>query len=152
MSACELSRRAVLAAIGALAASQGAAVQSALARTGSVGGVRVDVSPLLDPTAGWVAQTLPPATAEALAAAGRGGAAVSLRINYVYLGPNRGSECGPSKDEMVGVVTAGGVERPLRASSSYFPSPADNAMIEQSNYDRVYQLSQAFAYWVARGF
>ena len=96
-------------------------------------------------------QTLPPATAEALAATGRSGA-VSLRINYVYLGPNRGSECGPSKDEMVGVVTAGGVERPLRASSSYFPSPADNAMIEQSNYDRIYQLSQAFAYWVARGF
>ncbi len=150
MSACELSRRAALAAIGALAASQGATIRSALARTGSVGGVRVDVSPLLQPTAGWVAQTLPPATAEALAAAGRSGA-VSLRINYVILGPNRGGECGPSKDEMVGVVTAGGMERPLRASSSYFPSPADNAMIEQSNYQRIPQLSQAFAFWVARG-
>jgi hypothetical protein len=146
-----LSRRAVLVAIGALAASQGAAVQSAVARTGSAGGVRVDVSPLLQPTAGWVAETLPSATARALAAAGRSGA-VSLRIDTVYLGPNRGSECGPAKDEMVGVVTAGGVERPLRASSSYFPSPADNAMIEQSNFDRVSQLSQAFAYWVARGF
>ncbi len=152
MSAYELSRRAVLAAIGALAASQGAVVRSALARTASSGGVRVDVSPLLQPTAGWVAETLPPATAQALAAAGRSGAPVSLRINTVYLGPNRGSECGPAKDEMVGVVTAGGVERPLRASSSYFPSPADNAMIEQSNYDRIYQFSQAFAYWVARGF
>ncbi len=151
MSACELSRRSVLAAIGALAASQGAAVQSALARTGSIGGVRVDVSPLLAPTAGWVAETLPPATAQALAAAGRSGAPVSLRIDYVLLGPNRGSECGPARDEMVGVVTAGGVERPLRASSSYFPSPADNAMIEQSIHDRVNQLSQAFAYWVARG-
>jgi len=95
MSACELSRRAALAAIGALAASQGATIRSALARTGSVGGVRVDVSPLLQPTAGWVAQTLPPATAEALSAAGRSGA-VSLRINYVILGPNRGGECGPS--------------------------------------------------------
>ena len=151
MSECALSRRAVLAAIGALAASQRAAVRSALARTGPVGGVRVDVSPLLQPTAGWVAETLPPATAQALAAAGRSGA-VSLRINTVYLGPNRGSECGPAKDEMVGVVTVGGVERPLRANSSYFPSPADNAMIEQSNFDRIYQLSQAFAYWVARGF
>jgi hypothetical protein len=147
-----LSRRAALAAIGALAASGGTAARSALARTGSVGGVRVDVSPLLEPTAGWVAETLPVATAEALAAAGRSGAAVSLRINYVYLGPNRGSECGPAKDEMVGVVTAGGVERPLRASSSYFPSPADNAMIEQTIRDRVNQLSQAFAYWVARGY
>ncbi len=150
MSACELSRRAVLAAIGAVAAFPGATIRSALARTGSVGGVRVDVSPLLQPTAGWVAQTLPPATAEALSAAGRSGA-VSLRINYVILGPNRGGECGPSKDEMVGVVTAGGMERPLRASSSYFPFPGDNAMIEKSNYDRVYQLSQAFAFWVARG-
>jgi hypothetical protein len=77
---------------------------------------------------------------------------VSLRVNYVILGSNRGSECGPAKDEMVGVVMTGGVERPLRASSSYFPSPADNAMIEQSIHDRVNQLSQAFAYWVARGF
>jgi hypothetical protein len=151
MSAFELSRRGALAAIAALAASQGAAVRSALARTGSAGGVRVDVSPLIEPTAGWVAQTLPAATAEALAAAGRSGASVSLRINYVILGSNTGGECGPSKDEMVGVVTAGGVERPLRANSPYFPSPADNAMIEKSNYDRVSQLSQAFAYWVARG-
>jgi hypothetical protein len=147
----ELSRRAALAAIGALAAFQVGAVRSALARTGSAGGVRVDVSPLLEPTAGWVAETLPSATAEALAAAGRSGAAVSLRINYVILGPNRGGECGPSRDQMVGVLTAGGVERPLRASTSYFPSPFDNAMIEKSNYDRVSQLSRAFAYWVARG-
>jgi hypothetical protein len=50
---------------------------------------------------------------------------------------------------MVGV--AGGAERQLRTSSSYFPSPADNAMIEQSVRDRVNQLLQAFAYWVARG-
>ena len=151
MSASELSRRAALAAIGALVASQGATVRSAFARPGFSGGVRVDFSPLLQPTAGWVAETLPPATAQALAAAGRSGA-VSLRINYVLLGPSRGSECGPAKDEMVGVVTAGGVERPLRASSSYFPSPVDDTMIEKSNFDRVSQLSQAFAYWVARGF
>ena len=151
MSACELSRRAALAAIGALAASQGATIRSALARTGSVGGVRVDVSPLLQPTAGWVAQTLPAATAEALAAAGRSGTGVSLRINYVILGPNRGAECGPSRDQMVGVVTTGGVEWPLRASASYYPSPVDNAMIEKSNYQRISQLSQAFAFWVARG-
>src|SRR6516225_8042091 len=77
MSACELSRRSVLAAIGVVAASQGATIRSALARTGSAGGVRIDVSPLLQPTAGWVAETLPPATAQALAAAGRSGA-VSL--------------------------------------------------------------------------
>jgi len=151
MPACELSRRAALAAIGALAASQGVVIRSALARPGSDSGVRVDVSPLLEPMAGWVAQTLPAMTAEALAAAGRSGTAVSLRINYVILGPNQGGECGPARDQMVGVVTVGGAEWPLRASTPYYPSPSDNAMIEKSNYDRVRQLSQAFAFWVARG-
>ena len=32
----------------------------------------------------------------------------------------------------------------------YFPMPSDNTMIAQSNYNRIYQLSQAFAYWIAR--
>jgi hypothetical protein len=150
MAALKLSRRAALAAIGALAASPGAAIRSALAGPGSLRGVRVDVSPLLQPTAGWVAETLPPAVAEALAAAGRSGTGVSLRINYVILGPNRGGECGPSRDQMVGVVTSGGAEWPLRADTSYYPSPVDNAMLEKSNYDRVFQLSRAFAFWVAR--
>ena len=151
MAAFKLSRRAALAAIGALAASQGAAVRSALAGPGSFGGVRVDVSPLLQPTAGWVAETLPPAIAAALAAAGRSGTGgVSLRINYVILGPNEGGECGPSKDQMVGVVTSHGVEWPLLASTSYYPSSIDNAMIEKANFDRVSALSQAFAFWVAR--
>jgi hypothetical protein len=149
MAAFKLSRRAALAAIGALAASQGAAIRSAVAGPGSFRGVRVDVSPLLQPTAGWVGETLPPAIAAALAAAGRSGTGVSLRINYVILGPNGGGECGPSRDQMVGVVTSGGVEWPLLASTSYFPSSVDNAMIEKANFDRVSALSQAFAFWVA---
>jgi hypothetical protein len=150
MAAFKLSRRAALAAIGALAASHGAAVRSAHAGPGSFGGVRVDVSPLLQPTAGWVAETLPPAIAQALAAAGRSGTSVSLRINYVILGPSQGGECGPGKDQMVGVVTTGGAEWPLLASTSYYPSSVDNAMIEKTNFDRVSALSQAFAFWVAR--
>jgi hypothetical protein len=149
MAAFKLSRRAALAAIGALVASQRAAIRSAQAGPGSFGGVRVDVSPLLQPTAGWVAETLPPAIAAALAAAGRSGTSVSLRINYVILGPSQGGECGPGKDQMVGVVTTGGVEWPLLASTSYYPSSVDNAMIERANFDRVSALSQAFAYWVA---
>jgi hypothetical protein len=150
MAALKLSRRAALAAIGGLAASHGAAVRSAHAGPGSFGGVRVDVSPLLQPTAGWVAETLPPAIAQALAATGRSGTSVSLRINFVILGPSQGGECGPGKDQMVGVVTSGGAEWPLVASTSYYPSSVDNAMIEKSNHDRVFQLSQAFAFWVAR--
>jgi hypothetical protein len=150
MASLKLSRRAALAAIGALAASQGAAVRSAQAGPGSFRGVRVDVSPLLQPTAGWVGETLPPAIAQALAAAGRSGGDVSLRINYVILGPSQGGECGPGKDQMVGVVTSGGMEWPLTASTTYYPSSVDNAMIERANFDRVSALSQAFAFWVAR--
>ena len=51
-----------------------------------------------------------------------------------------------------GPSTEGGVERPLRATSNYYPMASDAAMIEQSNYYRVLRLSQAFAYWVARGY
>jgi hypothetical protein len=150
MVAFKLSRRAALAAIGALVGSQGAPVRAALTGPGSFGGLRVDVSPLLQPTAGWVAETLPPAIAQALAATGRSGTGVSLRIDYVLLGPYQGGECGPSKDQMIGVVTSGGAEWPLRATSPYYPSSADNVTIERTNFDRVSALSQAFAFWVAR--
>lgn len=147
----EPSRRAVLAAISALAASMGGVCRPAFARPGPFGGVPVDVSPLLEPTASWVAQALPRATVEALAAAGRSEKGVSLRIDYVMLGSSQGGECGPSKDQMIGVVMVGGAEWPLRASASYFASPADNTMIEQTNYDRVHRVSQVFASWVAKG-
>lgn len=154
MSESDLTRRAALAAVGALAFAPGF-VGAAVARLGPVG-IRVDVTPVLEnsgePTASWVAQTLPTAIAEALGAVGRGGAPVSVRIDYVLLGPNQGGvgPAGASQDQMVGAVIIGGVERPLRASAFYYPSPVDNTMIAQSNYNRVFRLSQAFAYWVAR--
>ena len=156
MSAFELTRRAALVAFVALAVSPAAAARRALAKPSPFGGIRVDVAPVLEnsgePTASWVAQTLPAAISEALAAAGRSGTPVSVRIDYVMLGSNSGGAgpAGSSPDQMVGVVTIGGVERPLRASTWYYPMPTDNVMIAQSNYDRIYQLSQAFAYWVAR--
>ncbi len=157
MSAFELTRRVALVSFAALAGSPAVAGRKALARLGPPGGVRVDVAPLLansgEPTAGWVEQTLPPAIAQALASAGRGGASVSVTIEYVILGPNSGGTgpAGASPDQMIGTVTIGGVTSPLRASTWYYPSPVDNTMIAQSNYDRIYQLSQAFAYWVVRG-
>ena len=103
MSAFELSRRAILIGMGALPISQVGVIRSAFAQPGTLSGVHVDVSPLIEPTASWVAQTLPRATVEALAAAGRSGRGVSLRINYVILGPNIGGECGASPDQIVGV-------------------------------------------------
>ncbi|HKN28599.1 MAG TPA: hypothetical protein VJY34_12230 [Roseiarcus sp.] len=155
MSTFELTRRAALVALVALAGSPAVAARRALARAGPSGGIRVDVAPLLEnsgqPTAGWVAQTLPAAISQALAATGRTGVSVAVTIDSVILGPNSGG-VGPghSPDQIVGTVTIAGVERPLRATSTYYPSPVDNTVIAQSNYNRVYQLSQAFAYWVAR--
>ena len=57
-------------------------------------GIRVDVTPLRenagDPTAAWVAQNMPVALAQAFADAGRAGTPISVRIEYVILGPNAG--------------------------------------------------------------
>ena len=47
-------------------------------------------------------------------------------------------------------MIVGGVARPLRASTSYYPMAVDQALVERSNHDRVSQLVQAFAYWAAR--
>ena len=155
----EVMRRASLGVFGGVALACASATGSALALTRPVGGIHVDVAPLRenagDPTAAWVAQAMPGALAQALAEVGRPGAPVSVRIDYVILGPNTGNAGGPagsSPDQMVGVVIVGGVARPLRALTSYYPAASDPATIEQSNYDRVFQLSRAFAYWAARGY
>src|SRR5208337_54447 len=124
MSTFELTRRAALVALVALAGSPAVAARRALARAGPSGGIRVDVAPLLEnsgqPTAGWVAQTLPAAISQALAATGRTGVSVAVTIDSVILGPNSGG-VGPghSPDQIVGTVTIAGVERPLRATSTY---------------------------------
>jgi hypothetical protein len=159
MSAFEVMRRASLGVFGAIALACASAPGGAFALTRAVGGIHVDVAPLRenagDPTAAWVAQAMPGALAQALAEAGRPGAPVSVRIDYVILGPNSGNAGGPagsSPDQMVGVVIVGGVARPLRAQTWYYPAASDPATIEQSNYDRVFQLSRAFAYWAARGY
>ncbi len=46
----------------------------------------------------------------------------------------------------------GGVisETPLRAITSYFPRPVDQALWVESNKNRIQLLSQAFAGWVPR--
>jgi hypothetical protein len=158
MSAFPFTRRATVGAILALAASAAMATRSAAARLAPAGGVRVDVGPLLEnsgePTASWVASTLPGAIAQALAASGQAGTPVSVRIEYVILGPNQGGAgpAGSSQDRMIGTVTTGGVERPLRASTFYYPAASDAAQIEQTNYYRVFALSRAFANWIARGY
>jgi hypothetical protein len=155
-TSCRSSTRFVSAAFVALAGSPAVAAHKALARLGPFGGIHVDVAPVLansgEPTAGWVPRALPPAIAQALAAVGHSGESFAVTIDYVTLGPNQGGvgPTGASQDQMIGTVAINGAENPLRASMFYYPSPVDNTMIAQSNYDRVYQLSQAFAYWVTR--
>ena len=153
MSAFRFSRQAALAAILVSATPAAILAQAATAHSRPAVGIRVDVGPLLsnsgEPTAAWVAQEMPGALAAAV-----GGGPVSVRIDYVLLGPNSGGvgPFGASQDQMIGEVTEGGVTRPLRATTPYYPSAPDAAMIEQSNHDRVSALVQAFAGWVARGY
>ncbi len=156
----EVTRRAALGAFGALAASPIVFSHAALAKHPAVaGGIHVDVTPLRensgDPTAAWVARTLPGALARAFADVGHPGAAVSVTIDYVILPSGASGGFGipvQSLDQMVGEVTIDGVTHPLRANSSYYPQAVDQPLFEQSNLDRIAQLSQAFAYWAARGY
>jgi hypothetical protein len=120
--------------------------------------IRVDVAPLRanagDPTAAWVERELPGQLAQALA--GRmapNGAPLTVRIDYLTLWPSTGEmlHAGASIDNINGVATFGGQQTPVRATSSYYSSPVDQTMIAQSNHDRVSQLTQALAYWIAQG-
>jgi hypothetical protein len=121
-------------------------------------GIKVDVGPLWanagDPTAAWVARALPGALAQALVDVGHAGAPISVRIDYVILGPSSGGvQFGAAApDQMIGEVIVGGIAHELRASTSYYPMAVDQPHFEQSNYDRVFQLSRAFASWAARGY
>jgi hypothetical protein len=157
MSKSKLVRRLTIAALGAMALAGALAPSSgALARRNpSPGGVRVDVAPLAanagQPTAAWVAEALPGQIARDLAARGVS-ANVSVQVDYLTLGSNVGANgpAGSSYDNIQGVATVNGVEMPVRATSTYYPMASDQTMIEQSNRERVRQLTQALAYWIAQ--
>jgi hypothetical protein len=157
MSTDGLTRRAAFAILGAVAVAM-AASDGALARRArevAHPGIRVDVEPLRanagDPTATWVAEFLPGQLAQELAQRGAH-ADVSVQIDYLTLGSNTGGigPAGSSYDTIQGVARINGAEMPVRATNSYYPSPVDQTMIEQSNRIRVQQLTQALAYWVAQ--
>ena len=158
MSTFEVMRRASLGVFGAVALASASAPVGAFALTRAVTGINVDVAPLRanagDPTAAWVARALPGALAQALTDVGRAGAPISVRIDYVILGPSSGGAQfgGAAPDPMIGEVIVGGIAHELRASTSYYPMAVDQPHFEQSNYDRVFHLSRAFANWAARGY
>ena len=158
MTKIKVARRAALRVFGTAVLFPAIALLGALARArAAVGGISVDIAPLRenagDPTAAWVARALPGALAAALASVGRAGAPISVRIDYVILGPSSGGvqPGGAAPDQMIGEVIVGGIAHGVRASTSYYPMAVDQPNFEQSNYDRIVQLCQAFAYWAARG-
>ncbi len=140
---------------GAFGVVTAIAAQCALAQSGApLRNIRVDVSPLRasagEPTASWVQHDLSVQLAQALA--GRiapNGAPVTLRIDYLTLSSGV-VDCGSSRDKIGGVAIIGGVQTPLRASTSYQPAPVDHVAAGQINHDRVSQLVQALVFWVAR--
>jgi hypothetical protein len=144
---------------GLFAIFAGAAAQSALAESGvTFRDVRVDVSPLRanagDPTAAWVAQELPSQLAQALA--GRmthNGAPLVVRIDYLTLGPPTGEmlHASATLDNILGVAIIDGQQIPVRATNSFYTNPIAQTMIEESNRDRVQQLTQVLADWIGRG-
>jgi hypothetical protein len=163
MSTFALTRRAAIRAVGAFALSPAAALTQGPIRFRSV---EVDVGLLRassgDPTAAWVEEALPGQLAQALgpylSPGDRAGATLVARIEYLYLGPTSGGTgpAGASQDTIAGVLFVQGArgsiaaETPLRAITSYYPNAVDQALIAQTNHNRVFLLAQAFASWVPR--
>ena len=148
-----ISKAIVVGAFAAIAA-QGALADSGL----TFRDVRVDVSPLRanagDPTAAWVQRELPIQLAQALAGRMTGdGAPLVVRIDYLTLGPPTGEmlHASASLDNILGVAIIDGQQIPVRATTSFYTNPIAQTMIEQSNHDRVAQLTQALAYWIGHG-
>ena len=128
--------------------------------------VMVDVGPLRqnvgDPTAGWVAQSMPQALTQALGAnytpGDRNGVTLVVRPAWIYLCPSSGGVglLGSCPDTMEGDIIVkgprGGVvtEVPLRATSTFYPSAVNIALPVESNRNRVTLLAQAFAGWTPR--
>jgi hypothetical protein len=169
MSAFPLTRRAAIAALGALVLPALAEMPSASAQPGlRIRAIKVDVSPIRqsmgDPTAAWVEQALPGALAQSLApymAPGdRNGATLVARIDTLYLGPSSGGGGGfggfrRTQDTINGTLLLRGpggtvANLPLRAISSYFPMAVDQTLVERALEGRVTALAQAFAGWAPR--
>lgn len=151
-----LTRRAALLSFGAFAAAglsgcnttPSAGVQPGAAPAPAGGAIQVDTTPLVasvgNPTAGWVQQSLPGALAQVLGSRAPG--VVQVRIDTLYLGNG-----GPGDpDRMRGVAMLGGRTINVRAVSTYWPSPTDQALPEQALQGRVQALSVAFAYRLRR--
>jgi hypothetical protein len=144
-----LTRRGALLSLGAFVVgglsacntTPPAGIQPGAAASGA-GAIDVDTTALMNPTAGWVQQSLPGELSQVLGT----GAPLHVRVDTVYLGG--GGQGDP--DRMRGVTTLGGRTISVRAISIYTPSPTDQALPEQALQGRVQALSVAFAYRLKR--
>ena len=168
MSAFPLTRRAAIAALGALVLPATTQMRSASAQPGlRIRAIKVDVSPIRasmgDPTAAWVEAALPAALAQSLAPymspGDRNAATLVARIDYLYLGPSSGGggfgHFRQTQDTINGTLLLRGprgvvANVPLRAISSYFPMAVDQTLVERASEGRVTALAQAFAGWAPR--
>ena len=87
----------------------------------------------------------------------RNGATLTAEISAVFLGSNTGTGVGgSSQDTIEGVLLVHGprgsvaASTPLRAITSYFQTPVDQPLREQSNHERVVALAQSFARWAPK--
>jgi hypothetical protein len=168
MSSIVVSRRIALFGLGAFASAGLAGCNTTQAPVPSaVGGptlaaaagyriasIAVDTTPLVaqsgNPTAEWAQESLPGALAQAfarhMAPGDPSGGALSVVVNSIYLGGG-----GPADpDRMRGVATFNGQQWSVLATSTYFPNPTDQALVEEALQDRVNSLSVAFAFWLKR--
>jgi hypothetical protein len=108
-----------------------AGVQPGAASGFHVGAIEVDTTPLVvyvgNPTAGWAQQALP------------GAPPLHVRIDTLYLGGG-----GPADpDRIRGGAMLGGRTISVRATSTYFSSPTDQALPEHALQSRVQALTFA---------
>ena len=131
MSTSRIFNRLALAASLALALFVSAFGPGALAQSApTFRDVHVDVQPLRanagDPTATWVQEDLTGQLAQALAGRmTRNGAPLTVRIDYLTLGPQTGEmlHAGASLDNILGVAVIGGQETPIRATTQLLQHP-----------------------------
>jgi hypothetical protein len=79
------------------------------------------------------------------------------RIDNLYLGPSSGGPgpMGSTQDTINGALVLKGprgvgANVPLRAISSYYPTPVDQTLVERALQGRVTALAQVFAGWAPR--
>ncbi len=166
-----LTRRAALAAVAGLSgvlsacnAPQPAAVKPEPgAPAVKIAAITVDTSALIaqsgEPVASWVQSSLPGRLTHAfepyMAAGDPSGATVSVQIVSVALGTVGGAAGSIDMIKGTASLSGGGVTRPdvtLSATTTYLPSPVDQALSEETQLRRVEALTQAFADWLPRKF